>query len=499
MATTHPPLAAPALASPHRRGPFRPARLASVRERLSGPLLSRRLRAADAWALAAAGALRLGLAHGPAFFAQPLAEALPVAAGVLAACAGLRALGAYALPARESPLAMAARALAALFTGALACAAVAVAERALGAAPGMDGAAAWLATAAPALALVHGGLWLQVRRWRSEGRLTPNVVVVGATRNAARLIEAALERRDVNVLGVFDDRLARAPADMHGVPVLGDTSALLEHPVLPYVDRIVITVSASAQERVRGLIERLRVLPNAVTLLLDVEGEHERAQALSRMSDQPLAQVSGVLQDDARAAAKRLQDMAVSGLGLVAAAPVMALIAVLVKLDSPGPLLFRQRRYGFNNEPITVFKFRTMRAEATDPASTRQVEADDPRVTRLGRLLRRTSLDELPQLFNVMSGEMSMVGPRPHAIGMKSGGEDASRLVAEYAWRHRMKPGLTGWAQINGSRGPVETREAVRRRVSLDLAYIERQSLALDLYIMVMTVPRLLGDGAAVR
>ena len=189
----------------------------------------------------------------------------------------------------------------------------------------------------------------------------------------------------------------------------------------------------------------------------------------------------------------------VSGLGLVVAVPVMAVIALAVKLDSRGPVLFRQRRYGFNNEPITVLKFRTMRVEATDPDSVRQVQAQDPRVTRVGRFLRRTSLDELPQLFNVWAGEMSMVGPRPHAIGMKTAGEESSRLVAEYAWRHRMKPGLTGWAQINGSRGPVDTEAAVRKRVALDLDYIERQSLVLDLYVMLMTVPRLLGDGAAVR
>ena len=357
----------------------------------------------------------------------------------------------------------------------------------------------WAALATPALLLVHGAVWLLIRRWRAEGRLTPNVVVVGATRNASRLIEAALKTRDVNVLGVFDDRLARAPADLHGVPVLGDTRALVEHPVLPYVDRIVITVSASAQERVRALIDRLKVVPNAIILFLDVEGEREQAQTLSRLTDQPLAQVSGRREDERRAAAKRVQDVVVSGLGLLAAAPLMALIAMAVRLDGGGPVLFRQRRYGFNNEPITVLKFRTMRTEAADPRSVRQVQAGDPRVTRVGRFLRRTSLDELPQLLNVWSGEMSMVGPRPHPIGMKTAGEDSHRLVAEYAWRHRMKPGLTGWAQINGSRGPVDTPEAVRRRVALDLDYIERQSLMLDLYVMLMTAPRLLGDRAAVR
>ena len=125
--------------------------------------------------------------------------------------------------------------------------------------------------------------------------------------------------------------------------------------------------------------------------------------------------------------------------------------------------------------------------------------ADDDRVTRVGRFIRKTSLDELPQVFNVLTGEMSLVGPRPHAIGMKTGDVESARLVSEYAWRHRIKPGVTGWAQINGSRGPVHTAGDVRRRVTLDLEYIERQSFLFDLYILVMTLPRLLGDGAAVR
>ena len=181
------------------------------------------------------------------------------------------------------------------------------------------------------------------------------------------------------------------------------------------------------------------------------------------------------------------------------ALPVMAVIAALVRLDSPGPVLFRQRRHGFNNEEILVWKFRSMRTDATDDTGARQVSVDDDRVTRVGRFIRCTSLDELPQLINVLQGRMALVGPRPHPIGMKTAGQDSHRLVAEYAWRHRMKPGITGWAQINGSRGPVHTAEEVRRRVELDVDYIERQSFWLDLYILAMTLPRLLGDGEAVR
>jgi lipopolysaccharide/colanic/teichoic acid biosynthesis glycosyltransferase len=168
-------------------------------------------------------------------------------------------------------------------------------------------------------------------------------------------------------------------------------------------------------------------------------------------------------------------------------------------MDSPGPVFFRQRRHGFNNEEITVWKFRSMRVEMADAKAARQISADDDRVTKVGKFIRKTSLDELPQIFNVLTGEMSLVGPRPHAIGMKTGDVESAQLVREYAHRHRMKPGMTGWAAIHGSRGPVDTPELVRERVALDVHYIERQSFWLDLYIMAMTIPCLLGDKDAVR
>ncbi|HBI20034.1 MAG TPA: UDP-phosphate glucose phosphotransferase, partial [Brevundimonas sp.] len=159
----------------------------------------------------------------------------------------------------------------------------------------------------------------------------------------------------------------------------------------------------------------------------------------------------------------------------------------------------RQRRHGFNHESIVVWKFRSMRHAAADATASRQVCAHDDRVTRVGRFIRATSLDELPQIFNVLSGEMSLVGPRPHAIGMKTGETESALLVAEYAHRCRIKPGMTGWAAIRGSRGPVDTEAQVRERVQLDIEYVERQSFWLDLWIIAVTIPVLLGDRAAVR
>ncbi|MEO6338879.1 MAG: exopolysaccharide biosynthesis polyprenyl glycosylphosphotransferase, partial [Caulobacteraceae bacterium] len=277
------------------------------------------------------------------------------------------------------------------------------------------------------------------------------------------------------------------------------TDALLNHMILPYVDRIVITVTASAQARVRALIERLRILPNAVTLFVDLEGHDGRGAALTQLGDAPLAQMSGVIADERRAALKRLQDVVLGVLALMSAGPIMLAIALLIRLEDGGPVFFRQRRHGFNNETIVVWKFRSMRVDAADATAAQQVMADDVRITRIGRFIRAMSLDELPQIFNVLTGEMSLVGPRPHAIGMKTAGEESARLVAEYAWRHRMKPGITGWAQINGSVGPVDTPELVRTRVTFDLEYIERQSFWFDIYILLVTVPRLLAQRGIVR
>jgi lipopolysaccharide/colanic/teichoic acid biosynthesis glycosyltransferase len=257
-------------------------------------------------------------------------------------------------------------------------------------------------------------------------------------------------------------------------------------------------VPQNAQARVRQLIERLGVLPNQVMLFID-QGAAGREAALSRITEAPLAPVSGEPSDERRAMVKRAQDLVVGTLALVLGAPVMLLIALAIKLESPGPVFFRQRRHGFHSEVILVWKFRSMRHGADKSGGTRQIRYDDDRVTRVGRIIRRTSLDELPQIFNVLKGEMSLVGPRPHAVGMKTGDTESAKLVAEYAHRNRMKPGMTGWAAIKGSRGPVDTPELVRRRVALDIEYIERQSLMLDLYVMAMTLPCLIGDKKTVR
>ncbi len=188
--------------------------------------------------------------------------------------------------------------------------------------------------------------------------------------------------------------------------------------------------------------------------------------------------------------AKRVLDYSVAAFALVFLAPLMGLIAALIKLESRGPVLFRQPRRGLNNDAFTLFKFRSMYAHFTDIEATRQTSRNDPRVTPLGRWLRRLSLDELPQLFNVLRGEMSLVGPRPHAPNMRVQGQLPSMAEPDYLLRYCVKPGITGWAQVNGMRGGLQTLEDLRRRLEMDLAYIRSWSFMLDCKIILLTLIR---------
>ena len=481
----------------NRRGPFRPERLVSARLKQSGALAARFFRAGDVVSVAVLALLTTRVAIGGHLTAAPLRDLLPIVVGAPIAAWLIGVFGLYGFG-RHERLGVHLSKVTTAFGIALvpAYGLAFMLETSDAAIAGLD---SWFLMTPLAIMALHGLWFTTVHGWRAQGRLTPNVVIVGATKHAERLITAALARRDVNVIGVFDDRLARSPEALSGVPVLGDVQALVDHRITPFVDRVVVAVDAAARGRVREIVERLRVLPNEVSLLVDLETETDRDAALTKLADAPLTRMSGHPEDVRRAFSKRLLDLGIGSLALLMLAPLMALIALWVKLDSPGPVLFRQRRHGFNNETVTVWKFRTMRHASADQAGTRQVVADDKRVTRAGRFLRQMSLDELPQLINVLKGEMSLVGPRPHAVGMKTGQSESSRLVAEYAWRHRMKPGMTGWAAIKGSRGPMHTAADVRRRVALDIEYIERQSVWLDLYCIAMTVPVLVGDRLAIR
>jgi len=461
--------------------------------RLDAALMSRAIVVADWLVVLAAAQIAALWGYGLGLAALPAANAIAVVFCALTLKAGLWATGVY----RTGPARLGAEhALGGLALGAIGGLAVAAF-----AAPDARSAAALAATipaAAIVLAAVHALYALAMHAAWKRQRFAETAVIVGATDAAARFIARATKEGALDVVAVVEDRADRAPALLSGAPVVGGVDDLLAWEHLPKIDRIVICVSHVADARVRTLIEKLRAAPNRVDLLFDFEVAETRGRRIQHVAGAALAIVSGRSTSPARALVKRAQDLILGGLLSLAIAPALATIAVAVRLDSQGPALFKQRRYGLNNRIITIWKFRTM-TEAACREDMRQVCAGDQRITRIGRFLRATSLDELPQLFNVLKGDMSLVGPRPHAVDMRASDQAMHAIVADYAHRHRVKPGITGWAQVNGSRGPIETPDAVKKRVRLDLDYIAKASLWLDLWILTRTLPALFGDRKNVR
>ena len=350
------------------------------------------------------------------------------------------------------------------------------------------------------LFVLHALYHTHLKRLHNRGALAPTIVMLGATESARRLIEENAKKRELNILAIFDERLARAPHNIHGVPVIGKIEDLLTWDQLPYVNRIVVTLPGMAESRKQAFLEQVKLLPNRIAFVVDeFENLNHIQQRLTQIADIGMRDVTGNPKGGAHTAIKRLMDITIASLALIGFSPILAIIAIMIKKDSPGPVLFKQPRHGFNNRVFSVYKFRSMRNDTADLKAEQQTIAGDARVTKIGRFIRKTSIDELPQLLNVLKGEMSLVGPRPHAVGMRTAGKDSMELVAEYAHRHKVKPGMTGWAQINGSRGPLLDGDDVARRVELDVEYIERSNAAFDLYIMLKTLPVLLGDSENIR
>jgi polysaccharide biosynthesis protein PslA len=472
---------------------MRPRRLVTVRANRGRRRSSHGFRTVDLCSLALVTVVICERAERASLLGTPVGDVVPFVTAALVFAWALRSFRLYRFVRSEGVVRHFTRLVAAWFFAVLA---LLVTYR-LGSDAPITACWQWSVLAGATLAGLHAVWWSMVRAWRAAGWLTPNVVIVGATDQAERIISDAISRGHVNVVGVFDDRLERNPQAVLGVPVLGNVDALLNHRIIPYLDRVVIVIEPVTTDRAREIATRLAVLPNDVTMILGPD-DSRRSAALARLEDLPLAELRGGTDVDRRAYYKRLQDLAIAGPALILLSPLLVAIAVSIKMDSRGPVFFRQRRHGFNHEEIVVWKFRSMRADQ-GAREVRQVTVDDERVTRVGRYLRRTSLDELPQLINVLRGEMSLVGPRPHAIGMKTGDVESAAMVSDYAHRHRVKPGITGWAAINGSRGPLHTPAEVHRRVALDIDYIARQSFGLDLQIMAMTLPRLVGDHQTTR
>jgi Undecaprenyl-phosphate glucose phosphotransferase len=351
--------------------------------------------------------------------------------------------------------------------------------------------ATWFAIGLPALLVERIALARVVAHFVRSGRLQQRVVVVGGGPIGADLLRelAKSDEAELRLLGVFDDRGDdRAPETVEGYPKLGNVDDLVEFARATRVDLIIFALPISAEQRILQMLRKLWVLPIDIRLAAHANRLRFRPRSYSYIGSAPMLDVFDRPIADWDVVIKACFDRVVGALALLLLSPLLALTALAVKLDSRGPALFKQKRYGFNNELIEVYKFRSMYVDQLDPAAAKLVTRDDPRVTRVGRFIRKTSIDELPQLFNVVfKGDLSLVGPRPHAVHAKAAERQYDEVVDGYFARHRVKPGITGWAQVNGWRGETDTQEKIQQRVEHDLYYIENWSILLDLYILAIT------------
>jgi Undecaprenyl-phosphate glucose phosphotransferase len=329
-----------------------------------------------------------------------------------------------------------------------------------------------------------------LRQLNRHGQFNKRAVLVGGGADAEHVISTINKSSDagITLLGIFDDRRDdRSPDVTLGLKKLGTIPDLIEFVRATRIDTLILTLPCTSEDRLTAILKCLWVLPVDIRLSAQGQKLRYRPRAYSYIGNLALLDVFDRPLGDWGPFIKTIEDKLVAFLALILLSPVFAAVALAIKLDSKGSVLFRQKRYGFNNELIEVFKFRSMYLNEADADARKLVSKDDPRVTRVGRFIRRTSLDELPQLFNVLKGELSLVGPRPHATKASAAGNLYESVVDGYFARHKVKPGITGWAQVNGWRGETDTAEKIERRVEHDLYYIENWSLAFDLYILAKT------------
>ena len=331
----------------------------------------------------------------------------------------------------------------------------------------------------------------QLAHWQRMGRLKISIAIVGATELALRLVRQVQGQgaEQFRLVGVYDDRTTRLPPSLGelGVRRAGNLADLVARFREEPIDEIVLALPWSESVRIKAILKDLRTLPTNVRLCPETVGFELPVHGFATIAGVPMLGIFERPLAGWNVVAKAIEDRMVGALVLFLVLPLMAWIALAIKLTSPGPVLFGQRRYGFNNNEFVLYKFRTMVPDPgpADKDAVAQATRNDPRVTRLGAFLRRTSLDELPQLFNVLKGDMSMVGPRPHAVAHNRQFAD---LIDDYLSRHRVKPGMTGWAQVNGLRGEIDTPQKIQLRVQYDLYYIDNWSLLFDLKILLLTL-----------
>ena len=324
----------------------------------------------------------------------------------------------------------------------------------------------------------------------AQGRFRKRVAIVGGGKvaeDALHVLEASRDL-DIEIIGLFDDRDdIRSPRSIRRHEKIGRIADLATYARSNRVDLIIVAIPLAAEARLLYILKRLWELPVDIRISGNASSLKFSSNAYTYIGRLPLLSLFDRPLEGWSLFLKSVFDRVVAGAAIAVAAPVMVVVATAIRLESKGPVIFKQKRYGFNNELIEVFKFRSMYINRCDANATKLVTRDDPRVTRVGRIIRKTSLDELPQLFNVLTGQLSLVGPRPHATQAKAADALYEQVVDGYFARHKVRPGITGWAQINGWRGETDTRVKIEQRVKYDLDYIDRWSLAFDVMILART------------
>jgi len=346
-----------------------------------------------------------------------------------------------------------------------------------------------------ALVLVHFSFTrIAVAVWAAPlaktGAFRQRIAIVGGGKAAEDAITILEQSKgiDIEIVGLFDDRNdERSPESVKKFAKLGKIDDLADYARKSRVDLIIVAVPMSAESRLLQILKRLWELPTDIRIAAHTSQLKLSPRAYTNLGNLPLMSVFDRPVSGWSWFMKDVIDRILATIFIVLLSPVMAIAWFAVRYESTGPAIFKQKRFGFNNELVEVFKFRSMYTDMGDANASKLVTKGDPRVTRVGRFIRKTSIDELPQLFNVLTGQLSLVGPRPHATQAKAADELYDQVVDGYFARHRVKPGITGWAQINGWRGETDTHEKIEKRVKYDLDYIDRWSIAFDLYIIAKT------------
>jgi Undecaprenyl-phosphate glucose phosphotransferase len=348
----------------------------------------------------------------------------------------------------------------------------------------------WFVTSGVMLVGSRAAMTLWIRRLKGQGVFDVRTAIYGASSQGQRLAQyiRGNSKLTISLVGFFDDRRdGRVPVIVDDLPVFGTSGDLVAMIREGLIEQVIVALPWSAEERIQQVVSHLALTPVRIRLAPDMANFAFAHRPLVLLGELPVLTLFERPISGTDAIIKRAEDMVLTVLILAVLWPIMLVAAIAIRLDSPGPIFFRQPREGFNNQLFRVWKFRTMTHDRCETDGITQATKGDKRITRVGAILRRTSIDELPQLFNVISGDMSLVGPRPHAPSTRAGGRLFHDVVATYAARHKVKPGMTGWAQVCGFRGETDTEDKLVRRLDHDLYYIENWSVSFDIYILIRT------------